>query len=104
MNILLAAYRYLSNNWVQIHASTACGCCSCLATFSPDEVIAWTGLDLHNLDDPEAIDKQTALCPKCGAEAVLGDKSGFPVDQRFLGRMNDAWFQQTMIRKPGPKA
>lgn len=103
MNELLAAYRSVYKNWSQIQASKVCGCCSCMQVFPADEVSAWTGLDFSNLDDPEAVDSQTALCPRCGAEAVIGDKSGFPIHAPFLVRMNEAWFQRTLIYKPAPK-
>jgi hypothetical protein len=103
MNELLGAYRSVSNNWVHIQSSTVCGCCNCLQIFAPDDVVAWTGLDMHNLDDPRAIDNQTALCPRCGSEAVIGDRSGFQINNQFLSRMNEAWFQRTIIRKPTPK-
>jgi hypothetical protein len=102
MNELLAAYRYTTNNWAQIGASTLCGCCCCVRVFPSDEVVAWTGLELDNLDDPKAAEQQTAMCPKCGTEAVLGDKCGFPITTHFLTRMNEAWYQRTMIRKPSP--
>lgn len=101
MNELLAAYRYTTNNWVQIESSTWCGCCSCMQIFPRDEVVAWTGLDMANVNDPGAVEQQTALCPRCGVEAVLGDKCGFPIHAAFLARMNEAWFQRTLIR---PKA
>lgn len=103
-NDLLAAYRYVKNNWSAIQGSTACGCCRCLQIFPPDEIIAWTGLDFDNMDDPDAINKQTALCPRCGSEAVLGDGAGLPIDPGFLTRMNEAWFQRTIIRRPKPAA
>lgn len=103
-NPLLAAYRYLSNNWAQIGSSRVCGCCNCMQVFGRDEIVAWSGLDLDRVDDPQAVDAQTALCPKCGSEAVIGDKSGYPVTVAFLTAMNEAWFQRTVIRKPTPKA
>lgn len=103
MNVLLAAYRYTTNNWAQINASASCGCCNCLQIFSPDEVVAWSGLDMHNFEDAAAINQQTALCPRCGNESVLGDKCGFPIDARFLEKMNEAWFQKTLIRPRAPK-
>lgn len=103
MNELLAAYRYTSNNWAQIAASQLCGCCNCTQVFPSEEVVAWTGLDMHNMDDPDAVAKQTALCPRCGSESVIGDKAGFPLNAQFLARMNEAWFQKTIIRKPAPK-
>lgn len=103
MNPLLAAYHYLSNNWDQIGASEVCGCCNCVQVFPADEIVAWSGLDMNNVDDPQAVAKQTALCPRCGSEAVIGDKTGYPINAQFLSRMNEAWFQQTIIRKPAPR-
>ncbi len=103
-NDLLVGYRFLTNNWAQIQASTACGCCNCQLTFLPADIVAWTGLDFDDVDNPEAIARQTALCPHCGSEAVLGNASGLPVDPQFLGRMNEAWFQRTILRKPTPKS
>lgn len=103
MNDLLAAYRHVSKNWAHIQASKLCGCCSCEQIFPADEIVAWTGLDIDDIDDPQAVNNQTALCPRCGSEAVIGDKSGFPINAESLGRMNDAWFQRTIIRKPAPK-
>ena len=98
MNELLAAYRYLTNNWSQIQASKSCGCCNCMEVFPPADIIGWTGLDMDNFENPEAVASQTAMCPRCGAEAVLGDKSGLPINAQFLQKMNEAWFQRTMIR------
>lgn len=104
MNELLAAYRYTTNNHAQIAASTVCGCCNCVAVFRPDDIVGWTGLEVHNMDDPQAIGQQTAMCPRCGSEAVLGDGCGFPINANFLARMNEAWFQRTMIHRPRPRA
>lgn len=103
-NPLLAAYRYTTHNFTQINESRKCGCCVCMKTFKADEVREWVGLDFENAEDPAALEKQTALCPRCGAEAVLGDKSGFPIHPDFLFQMNEAWFQRTVIRPPKPKA
>jgi hypothetical protein len=103
MNELLAAYRSVTQNWGQVQASSVCGCCNCLKIFLPEEIIAGSGLDFNDIDIPDAENKQTVLCPHCGSEAVLGDKSGYPIETNFLSRMNEAWFQRTIIRKPTPK-
>jgi hypothetical protein len=103
-NDLLVAHRYLSSNWPQIQASTMCGCCNCMQTFPPQDIVAWTGLSFEDADSPDAINKQTALCPLCGSETVLGNGAGFPVGPEFLSQMNEAWFQRTLIRKPASKA
>lgn len=100
---LLAAYRHVADNRAEIEASTTCGCCSCLQIFPPDEIVAWSGLDVSNFDDPESLTGGTALCPNCGSEAVIGDRSGYRIDPVFLSSMNEAWFQRTIIRKPKPK-
>ena len=45
----------------------------------------------------------TALCPHCGSESVIGDASGYRLDVHFLGRMNEAWHQRTIIRPPAAR-
>jgi hypothetical protein len=72
--------------------------------FPADEIVAWDGLEISNFEDPDSLAGGTALCPYCGSDSVLGDKSGFPVDADFLVRMSEAWFQKTIIRKPVRKA
>jgi hypothetical protein len=64
----------------ELEASTVCGCFHCLSTFPPGEIVEWT-------DDGE-----TAMCPKCGIDSVLGDRSGFPLSNEFLSIMRAHWF------------
>jgi hypothetical protein len=104
MTDLLAATRHASANQAEIEASKVCGCYCCMQTFAPDEIVAWAGLDVSNFDNPDSASSGTALCPRCGSESVIGDKSGYNLDADFLGRMNEAWFQRTIIRKPTPRA
>ena len=100
---LLDAYRHTTNNRAEIEDSKLCGCCSCVQIFPPTHIVAWDGLDVSNFDDPESLSGGTALCPECGSDAVIGDKSGYAIDADFLGRMNEAWFQRTMIHRPAVK-
>jgi acetone carboxylase gamma subunit len=37
---------------------------------------------------------QTALCPECGIDSVIGDASGYPITEAFLGKMKTFWFGQ----------
>jgi hypothetical protein len=37
-------------------------------------------------------DGQTALCPSCGVDSVIGDASGFPITVEFLTAMEAHWF------------
>ena len=102
-NPLLAAHRHTTNNRAELEASTLCGCCSCTVVFPTDEIVAWSGFELSNFNNPEAANADTALCPRCGSEALIGDKAGYALSPDFLSRMNHAWFQKTIIRRPGPK-
>lgn len=102
-NHLLAANHHTTNNRVEIEASTVCGCFYCEQMFPPSEIVAWGGLDVSSLDNPDAADAGTALCPRCGSESVIGDKSGYAITPDFLGRMHEAWYERTIIRRPGQK-
>jgi hypothetical protein len=74
------AYESASNHRLQVEASKRCGCFNCKTTFPAAEVVAW--------DDTT----QTALCPRCGVDAVIGDASGEPVnDLTFLRKMHTYW-------------
>nr|QGW61148.1 hypothetical protein ICEMyc226_00116 [Mycolicibacterium sp.] len=35
---------------------------------------------------------QTALCPYCGIDAVIGDAAGYPITREFLEAMRAQWF------------
>lgn len=69
----------------EILASERCGCFYCLRTFPPTEVTAW-------LPDGPGEDEQTATCPHCMIDSVVGSASGFPITEAFLGRMHERWF------------
>ncbi|MFL0243297.1 hypothetical protein [Mycobacterium sp. SMC-17] len=42
-------------------------------------------------DDPDQLG-QTALCPGCGIDSVIGDQSGYPITSEFLNAMRLRWF------------
>lgn len=68
----------------EVLSSKVCGCFYCLAVFEPDAIAGW-------IDDENSIG-QTALCPKCGIDSVIGSGSGFPITKEFLGKMHSYWF------------
>ena len=76
------AHGHSSNNRKELLASDICGCFYCLETFSPKEIKDWI-IDSEN---------DTALCPYCGIDSVIGSLSGFDIDKDFLGEMKDHWF------------
>ncbi len=57
-------------------------CFDCLTTFSPSNIAEW-------LDETSGA--QTALCPKCVNDTVIGDASGYPLTPEFLGEMHAHW-------------
>lgn len=74
-----------------------------MQSFPSSEIVAFTGLDMNHIDDPDAANSETALCPRCGGESVIGDKSGYQINAQFLGLMNEAWFQRTIVHRPRVK-
>lgn len=82
---VLAAQKYTSDHRKAIGKSTICGCFYCLSTFKPDEIKEW-------IDN-----NQTALCPKCGIDSVLGEFSGYPITPEFLEAMKQHWFDKDAV-------
>lgn len=74
--MLYAAYQSFNNRAALARARVA-GCYSCLITFPPGWIVAWT----H--------DDSTALCPRCGVDAVLPDVD----DAATLRAAHDRWYQ-----------
>lgn len=74
------AHRRSIRHRKEVLASSMCGCFYCRSQFPPEEIERW-------VDGGE-----TALCPHCGVDAVIGDASGFPLTVEFLTKMYDRWF------------
>jgi len=75
------AHRFSSNNRENILKDNICGCFYCLSIFSPSEIKEW----IDRLSD-------TALCPYCGIDSVIGESSGYPITKEFLKQMEQYWF------------
>lgn len=81
------AHKHSFHNRSEILASKLCGCFYCGATFAPEEIQEW-------LDEDESDVGQTAVCPRCGIDSVLGDASGYELSEEFLDRMREHWFRE----------
>ncbi|MGJ0394110.1 MAG: cytoplasmic protein [Methylocystis sp.] len=82
---VVGAHSHSSRHSEELRGSKTCGCFYCLAVFPPTEIADW-------IDDYD-----TALCPRCGVDSVVGDGSGFPVtDGGFLAAMKGHWFDRTV--------
>ena len=80
-----AAHGASSRHRTQIIRSEMCGCFYCLEQFAPDEITEWC--------DPDSTGEgQTAICPRCGIDSVIGSASGFPITREVLEAMNRRWF------------
>jgi hypothetical protein len=78
------AYRHAVRHRVELQQSEACACFNCFARFAPSEVKSWIDTG------------QTALCPECSMDAVIGSASGIDLDYDFLERMKKRWFPTQM--------
>jgi hypothetical protein len=78
--IILEAYLHANKHRVELQRSTSCGCFFCFRLFGFDDITKW--IDAN----------QTALCPRCGIDAVLGSSSGHIINDAFLRRMHMHWF------------
>jgi hypothetical protein len=59
------------------------GCFYCRRIYDPVEILDW-------VDEDDAGVGRTALCPKCGIDAVIPVRAGIDVD--FLETMHQRWF------------
>jgi hypothetical protein len=76
----IRAHKHCFKNRDELLRSQTCGCFYCLAIFAPSEVTHW-------IDE-----EQTAMCPKCDIDSVIGSASGFSIDAKFLKKMELHWF------------
>jgi len=74
------AHKHSSNHKDEVLSSQKCGCFFCIEIFTPDAINEWVD------------GGRTALCPYCGIDSLIGDKSEYPVTKNFLKSMNKVWF------------
>lgn len=80
---LREAHKHSLSNRDALRKSVLCGCFYCLKRFPPTEIREW-------IHDKEG---QTALCPFCGIDSVIGDASGYGIETAFLEDMKKYWFE-----------
>ena len=77
---LNAIHKHSSTHRAEIEASRQCGCFCCRSIFPASEVVDFVD------------GGQTALCPKCDTDAVIGDASGFNITPELLEDMYKEYF------------
>ena len=79
-DLCVAAHKHSSRHRAEIEASTRCACFFCFRTYPSTDIKAW--IDAN----------QTALCPRCGVDSVIGSASKHRLDEMFLRRMHAQFF------------
>ncbi|WP_147533310.1 cytoplasmic protein [Bacillus marasmi] len=74
------AHRFSSHHRKVLVKDKICGCFYCLKIFNPSEITDWCD------------NENTALCPYCGIDSVIGESSGFTITEQFLKGMHKEWF------------
>jgi hypothetical protein len=75
------AREFSVHNRKALSTDQACGCFFCLRIFDAKEIV-WQD------------DEDTAMCPYCGIDAVIGESSGLPITKQFLKSMREYWFTE----------
>jgi hypothetical protein len=75
-DLLNDAHKHASKHRAEIEESGRCACFFCFRTFPPSLIKSWTDSN------------QTALCPSCGVDSVLGSGSSHRLDDGFLRKMH----------------
>jgi hypothetical protein len=81
--LCIAAHKHASKHRVEIDASTRCACFFCFRTFPRAAIKAWIDAE------------QTALCPSCGVDSVIGSAANVRLDDGFLRGMHAHFFAAT---------
>ncbi len=82
----VAAHKHAIHNKAELLASNEAGCFFCLEKCKPLEIVEWA----DKSDDVRLGD--TALCPHCGIDSLIGSASGYALTTSFLEQMNKYWF------------
>ena len=75
-----AAHQHSSRHRAEIEASARCACFFCFRSFASADIKTWVD------------GNQTALCPRCGVDAVIGNASKHRLDDVFLRGMHQHFF------------
>ena len=81
---LYRAHDYSIKNREELSFSISCGCFCCGTLFMAYDIRDWV------LEDDG---QQTAICPYCGSNSVIGDRSVHPLTKDFLLAMKKFWFR-----------
>ena len=84
LNMCEVANEFSMKNKKQLEMSNKCGCFGCVKIFEPSEIKEYIP------------GEDTAVCPYCGTDSILGDYSGFDITEEFMREMNEEMFGEIM--------
>ena len=87
---LRSIHRFSDHHRALLTQSERAGCCYCGQFFAPAEIEDW--IDGAQLDTGDVADGVTALCPRCGIDAVLPSAAPIRLDASLLAEMREFWF------------
>jgi hypothetical protein len=93
---LKSIHRYSSKNRDLLSGSEFAACFYCLARFNPEEIQDW--VDGEQVESGDLDDGVTALCPKCGIDAVLPSAAPINWDTTLLSEMQAYWFKRDKVK------
>ena len=79
---LFKIHKHSFANKEEIVKSNTCGCFYCKEMFAPSEIKEW-------VDDKHG---DTAQCPYCMIDSVIGDASGIKITKKLLEDLNKRYF------------
>lgn len=86
------AHLHTRHNRREIERGNACACGYCRTTFPRDQIERWAGAA-----------EDTALCPKCGIDAVISYRCGFDLTPDFLQQIHTRFFAAPPMEQRTPK-
>ena len=78
--LYIAAKARSSRHRSELEASGHCACFFCFKKFATTEIKAWVD------------GNETALCPHCGLDSVLGSGTDHRIDDTFLRKMHQHYY------------
>ena len=87
---LRSIHRFSSQHRALLAHSERAGCFYCEAEFAPSEITDWS--DGPQVETGDLDDGVTALCPRCGIDAVLPSAAPIRWDATLLAEMRAHWF------------
>lgn len=87
-------HQHVFENRLELEESEVCGCIHCERIYSPTEIRNW-------IADSRG---ETAECPYCGIDAVVGSASGIPITPGVLARAHARSFLDAAMMEDFPSS